>query len=49
MSNSELSLEKTYENEIDNFAKDTLKQVGEESKIFGATINQITNAMGSRK
>ena len=39
----------TYEKKIENFAKDTIKDVENKSKMFGITVNQITNAMSVRK
>ena len=52
MINDEISLDDTdkdFEKKVENYAKDTLKEVENKSKMFGITVNQITNAMNVRK
>ena len=52
MFNGELGVEdvdRDYEKKIENFAKDTLKEVEAKSKMFGITFNQVAGAMSVRK
>ena len=52
MFDGELSLDDAdsdYEKKIENFAKDTLKDVETKSKMFGITVNQVASAMSERK
>ena len=40
--------DREFEKQIDSFANNTIKQVETESKMFGNTVNQITNYAGMR-
>ena len=38
-----------YEKKVEKLAQNTLKEAENKSKMFGITVNQITNAMSIRK